>query len=63
MAFVTNDNRVREIKTRLKRGEINDAQARSAIKNLPPQQIGDNPPKYSAFGYLDWEVDLAMKAA
>jgi len=63
MAYVTDDKRVQDIIAKIKAGGLTEDEARKAIKALPPQQIGQDPPRFAAFGFLDWEVDEAIKTA
>ena len=56
MAYVTEDKRVQEIIARIKMREITREQATGEIKALPPQEG-------ARIGYLDWEVDEALKSA
>ncbi len=56
MAYVTEDERVQKIIARMDARQITRENAAAAIKALPPQ-------KEARFGYLDWEVDEALKTA
>ena len=53
MPFVTDDKRVKEILGSMRTGNITRANAREAIRALPPQE-------HATFGYLDWEVTEAL---
>ncbi len=55
MAYVTEDRRVQEIIGRMNARQITRKQAAEKIKALPPQER-------ARAGYLDWEVDEALKA-
>ncbi len=56
MAYVTEDKRVQQIIARIKAGHITRGRAAGEIKALPPQEG-------ARIGYLDWEVDEALKQA
>ena len=56
MAYVTEDKRVLKIVARMMARKITRERAAEEIRSLPPQ-------KEARIGYLDWEVEEALKTA
>ena len=55
MVWIIDDKRVKPIIKELRKRTITEAQARSKIKAIPPEDDQD-------FAFLDWEIDEAIAA-